>query len=95
MLSEKTCTESRLVDEFGTLGVGCRVVVREHGELLGELVKLRRIVMILFSHSLLLLVDSRPKDGPRLLVSQVLVAPVLVSNFPNIYNLFRLQAFAI
>ena len=44
-------TESRLVDELGALGVGCRVVVREHGELLGELVKLRRIVMILFSHS--------------------------------------------
>ena len=61
-------TESRLVDEFGTLGVGCRVVVREHGELLGELVKLRRIVMILFSHSLLLLVASAARRRPAVVV---------------------------
>ena len=75
-------TECRLVDEFGTFGVGCRVVVREHGELLGKLVKLCRIVMILFSHSLLLLVAAARKR-PAVVGIPVLVAPVLVSNFPT------------
>ena len=75
-------TECRLVDEFGTFGVGCRVFVREHGELLGELVKLCRIVMILFSHSLLLLVAAARKR-PAVVGIPVLVAPVLVSNFPT------------
>ena len=75
-------TECRLVDEFGTFGVGCRVVVREHGELLGELVKLCRIVMILFSHSLLLLVAAARKR-PAVVGIPALVAPVLVSNSPT------------
>ena len=71
-------TESRLVDEFGALGVGCRVVVREHGELLGELVKLRRIVMILFSHSLLLLVASATQRRPAVIGLRRLWRRVLV-----------------
>ena len=86
-------TECRLVDEFGTFGVGCRVFVREHGELLGELVKLCRIVMILFSHSLLLLVAAARKR-PAVVGIPVLVAPVWLVTFPH-HNLFRLQAFAI
>ena len=76
-------TEGRLVDEFGALGVGCRIVVREHGELLGELVKLRWIVMILFSHSLLLLVASATQRRPAVIGLRRLWRRVLVCTFSH------------
>ena len=38
-------TESRLVDQLLTLGVRSRVIVRQDGEFVGELVELRGIMM--------------------------------------------------
>ena len=44
-------TECRLVDELLALRVGCGIVVRQHGERLGELVQRGGIVMIVFCHN--------------------------------------------